>query len=147
MYTLQPKKVSVLGGYIFIGIVVIACLISLNPRILEVRKNLQIEYATLPKMPNAIEENVEASNKINTAMVNSYFRDEKTYDEIKAFYNRELIKLGWVFEDEHGVEVWGNNLGGKVIKFKKNNETIDIEYAGERANNGWVYAVALSWGE
>lgn len=109
------------------------------------KEALMVEYNLLQPLPGAIRNDLSSHNKTTSALVSAGYRSNKSYDEIRSFYIAEAEKNGWIFVDEETVRDWGQDLGGKTIHFRKGDYTLSIQYAGEKADYGWDFAVSLGW--
>jgi hypothetical protein len=56
-----------------------------------------------------------------------------------------LPKQGWTFVGEHKLDDWGRDLGGIEYHFRNGSYSLDLTYAGEKANYGWEYAIGIEW--
>jgi len=136
----------VVGVIAFISVVIWAVSSTNNTKILNIESNVKKEYSSIQQLPDATFLSVESSHKSNKALVDAKFKTDKNYDEIKKYYDDELKKLGWIFESEKSVKVWGKDLGGKIIRYTKGEYSLNVEYAGSMADYVWTYAIDVGWG-
>jgi hypothetical protein len=78
-------------------------------------------------------------------MISKKFRSDAPYDEVKRFYVEHLLRDGWNVITEKQMKDWGSDFGGYYLQFHKGDLFLSIEYAGEKADYGWQYAIAVSW--
>lgn len=109
------------------------------------KEALMNEFKLLQPLPDAIQSNLYSHNKEMQAGVSAYYRSNKSYNEIRSYYIAEAAQKGWAFIGEDTVGDWGKNVGGKTINFRKGDYTLSIQYAGEKADYGWDFAVGLGW--
>jgi hypothetical protein len=106
---------------------------------------LKAEFNLIQPLPGALRTNLTARSKGGKqAIVSARFKTNKSYDEIRTFYFDEALKNGWTFSKEATKTDWGSDLGGKTIDFYKDEYELSIQYAGEKADYGWDFAVSLS---
>ncbi|MGE5473969.1 MAG: hypothetical protein ACM3UU_07080 [Ignavibacteriales bacterium] len=117
-----------------------------DPKANAVEKELESEFFSIQPMPGAELFKKSHSHKTNQALVSASYITNKSFDEILAFYDDELIRNGWGYAGEEGLREWGKDLGGKAVYYQKNGYTASIQYAGEKANYSWTYAIDFSWG-
>lgn len=58
---------------------------------------------------------------------------------------RETIARGWIFANQKKLSDWGRDLGGFELEFRKNDYTLDVTYAGAKADKGWNYSIGIEW--
>lgn len=105
---------------------------------------LQQLYSTLPVAPGLTQRGSSFQSKAESALVENYFDSSVPFDEVKSFYYRELGKRGWLLNEEEKVTDWGRDFGGRTVKFRKEQYSLTIEYAGNR-DDQWDYAISLTW--
>lgn len=101
-------------------------------------------YSTLPVPPGLKERGSSFQSKADGALVETYFDSSSAYEEVKAFYLRELINRGWKMSSESPMKDWGRDFGGRRLEFRRAEYSLVIQYAGER-DDQWDYAVTLLW--
>lgn len=69
-----------------------------------------------------------------------------SYGEIRKHYDDELAKRGWQFFSEEKLSDWGDDLGGKMVCYHKEEFVVAFQYAGDPKYYGWTYGLAFSWG-
>ncbi len=104
--------------------------------------------ATIPVYPDSVQ--VSRDQQIRQtfpifAFAHAEYKAKVNFDELKAFYMKRLAQQGWHFESDK--INWHNrqDLGGRIMKFRKDDYKLDIIYAGERAYFGWDYQIAVNW--
>ena len=102
-------------------------------------------WARLPSYPGMQETNTKTISGGGKATVSKTFRSEAPYDQVRGFYVERLEQDGWKIDGEKQLKDWGSDFGGHEIRFRKSDLSIAIEYAGEKADYGWQYGIAVSW--
>jgi hypothetical protein len=110
------------------------------------RDELEKEMSLIATMPQAIPQSHHSSAKPRQALVGQSYTTRLGYIDIRAYYDRELSRLGWTLNDEGPIRDWGRDFGGKRVEYCKGEYTASLQYAGENADYGWTYALELSWG-
>lgn len=137
---------QVVGVIVVICLAIWAILSTNNPKISGIENSLKKEYSCIQQLPYSTLINLESSHKSDRALVDAQFKTDKNFDEIKKFYDGQLSKLDWVNENEQSIKDWNRDLGGYIIHYTKGEYSLDIQYAGNMANYGWTYSIAISWG-
>jgi hypothetical protein len=101
--------------------------------------------ARLPSYPGMQETNSSTTSGGGKAMISKKFRSDARYEEVKRFYVKHLEQDGWKIYGEKQLTDLGSDFGGYEIRFRKSDLSIAIEYAGEKTDYGWQYAIAVSW--
>lgn len=109
-------------------------------------KILDTEFETIPIPPKTKLLDHDLSSKTSSALVSNSFATDLKYQQVKIFYNSELLRHGWHFVKEEKIRDWDEDLGGTSVDYRKGNCTASLQWAGESANYGWDYAFSLSWG-
>jgi hypothetical protein len=104
------------------------------------------EFKSIQPLPQAIACDYHASHKTQQSLVGSSYSTKLSFPEIRAYYNAELSRRGWLFQRERTLHDWGRDFGGKSVYYCKGSYTASLEYAGENAGSGWNYALEVSWG-
>jgi hypothetical protein len=71
--------------------------------------------------------------------------DAAKLEEVQSVWARLPSYPGMQEMDSNTTSGYGKALGGYEIKFRKSDLSIAIEYAGQEADYGWQYAIAVSW--
>jgi len=117
-----------------------------GPKAELVLSKLEDEFRSVAPLPDARSCDYFATHKTQHALVTSKYRTSLPYVSIRAHYDAELTRHGWVFYEEKETRDWGMDLGGKTARYCKGEYRASLEYAGEQADNGWDYAFSVSWG-
>ncbi len=144
---LAKKKICLMGLLAIVLVAGFAVLYSNNVKTAGAVKKAELlsEYELLQPLPGATFLKLSSNNKDRQALVSASYSSEKTYVEIRTFYIEEAKKKGWIFLNEKKEYDWGKDLGGKAMYFRKGENILAIQYAGEKADYGWNVAVSLSW--
>jgi hypothetical protein len=102
-------------------------------------------YATLPIPSDFKETDSSFQLKAELGLVPKYFKASMPFDNVKEFYIQRLTPGGWTLVKERRMTDWFRNFGGRELTFRKEQNSLVIEYAGERADNQWDYAIGLEW--
>jgi hypothetical protein len=102
------------------------------------QKELEQEFKAVTPLPGASPRNYHASHKSGQALVGGAYSTNLP--------DEELARRGWKFHEEYGLEDWGRDFGGRKAEYCKGGYKASLQYAGERADYGWVFALDLSWG-
>jgi hypothetical protein len=105
------------------------------------------EFQTIARLPLAVTVQHSATHKALQGVVSTSYKTEHSYQEIKAFYDKELPSLGWRFLREANVTYGGEDYGGQELFYCKGDSTAHVQYAGRQEKQfGWTYSFALTWG-
>lgn len=110
------------------------------------QKDLEKEFKLISPLPQATLNSYDSSHKDQHALIEGDYSTALNYDHIKSYYVAELQKNGWKFQQELKIKDYGRDQGGKQVVFCKGKNRATLFYAGASANNGWTYALSLSWG-
>jgi len=116
------------------------------PKAQSVANDLKQELAAIMPLPKAVPLDHHEVIKPREVLVGSEYATSQSYSEIRRYYDQELAQHGWAFYREEEVRDWGRNLGGRIAHYRKRGYTASLQYAGERANDSWNFALDLSWG-
>ena len=86
------------------------------------------------------------SYKPRMAWIGQRYTTTLSYAQIRAYYDAELARHGWSPHRERGTRDWFRDFGGRKVEYCKGPYTASLDYAGERANYGWVFSLDLTWG-
>ena len=133
---------------------VLACILGLV-RSCEADKNLaqQIdnqlvaEFKAIPPLPNAqiINEYRSYPHRTGSVLVSTNYWTDANRDDIFQYYDTQLKQHGWQYDGITEIKDWGVDLGGKSVKYCKDDYVATIEYTGEKANSSVTYAFNVSW--
>ena len=116
------------------------------PHAKSIETDLKREFDSIGRLPGAERRDHYVSHKTQQALVGSSYSTTKPYSEIRKHYDEELARRGWKFHREQEVADWGRDLGGRTTEYCKGDYRASLQYAGQSANYGWVFALDLSWG-
>jgi len=116
------------------------------PKAQLVQSQLESEFKSIEPLPGAGAFDYAATHKTRQALVTSKYRTNLPYAEMRAHYDSELARHGWVFYEEEQMRDWGIDFGGKTARYCKGGYRANLEYAGGQADYGWDYAFSVSWG-
>ncbi|MBN3786750.1 hypothetical protein [Burkholderia sp. Ac-20353] len=117
-----------------------------TPKAASAQNILEREFQAIKPLPGATVVSFYADHKTSQALTGSMYSTTATYAEIRQYYDGELARLGWKFQTEEPVRDWWRDLGGRTAHYRKNGYSANLQYAGEKADAGWVYTLDLSWG-
>jgi hypothetical protein len=102
-------------------------------------------WMDLPSYPGLSETHSYRSSRGRNARISRQYKSAASAPDVQSFYMREAIARGWVFTSQKKLSDWGRDLGGFELEFRKNDYTLDITYAGDKADYGWNYAIGIEW--
>jgi len=102
-------------------------------------------WARLPIYSGLQEIDSSTTYGYGKAMISKKYRSKARYDDVKRFYVEHLIPDGWTMISEKKIVDVGTDFGGYHIEFRKGDLSLGLEYAGEKVNYEWQYAIAVSW--
>ena len=79
-------------------------------------------------------------------MLTRNYKSGTGYDEVKSFYEGELVGRGWRLVEEKRLSDWGRDKGGRSLTFSKDVYRMTLEYAGDNSAGQWDYSISLSKG-
>lgn len=109
-------------------------------------KDLETEFRQIAPIPGANQLEVESSHKISVGGVSGDYKTNKSYETIRAHYDKELKNHGWTFMKERPVTIWWHDYGGKEAIYCKGIDAAVLQYAGEQPGVEWTYHFGMSWG-
>lgn len=112
----------------------------------EVEEALKNEFDLIPQMPNTTEKDRDFFKKPESMGSNAKYTTNSNYKEIHDYYDEKLREHDWQFYKEEKVTDWGVDYGGQIVRYKKGDFVATLQYAGEKANNGWTYSFSMNWG-
>ena len=107
------------------------------------------EFSTITTLPNSsLVGRLDTFSVWNShkASVGATYVSEAQFSDIREFYDRELQSRGWHFAQDRSLTQWGKDLGRRELIYCKGELAASIEYAGQKPQRGWTYALRLSWG-
>src|SRR6185503_14142537 len=72
-------------------------------------------YAQLPLYHDFQKVSDGGSAKPTSVAVFKYYKSGGRYDDVKAFYSKELTAVGWRLSSEVGVKDWWRDFGGRKL--------------------------------
>jgi hypothetical protein len=108
-------------------------------------EELKAIASQLPTYAGMQEISSTANAGYGKAIVSKGYRSNARYDDVKRFYIDRLEHDGWQLVSERQLKGFGSDLGGYHLEFHKGDTSLGIEYAGEKADYEWQYAIAVSW--
>ncbi len=125
------------------SLAIVSCLPPTQDR----EKLNQIEnlWGRFPRYPAMVEIDHSSDSGFGKASIFKSFRCKDTYEEVKKFYLERLSQEGWQLVEERQLKDWGNDVGGRELRFRRADYTATIDYAGSRAGYGWDYTIGIGW--
>lgn len=110
-------------------------------------KTREIErlWLALPIYPGFAENDTFRVSRGQNARISHQYVSSAPASDVQAFYMREASAQGWVFVRQKKLTDWGRDFGGFELQFKKSDFTMDITYAGAKADYGWNYSIGIQW--
>jgi hypothetical protein len=136
-------SIAWVGGF---AIFIVYDLLVNAPRAAHIETALGEEWSLLRHPSSSEMYGLHSSYKTRQALVGAKFRSRWSYPEIRDYYDAEFRAHGWTVAGEKPIRDWGKDLGGVSRGYLKGDYCGTVQFAGDRANYGWNYAVSLSWG-
>lgn len=110
-------------------------------------KTTEIErlWRDFPSYPDFSETDSYRSSRGHNVRISRQYKSAASAPDVQSFYMREAIARGWILNSQKNLSDWGRDLGGFELEFRKNDYTLDITYAGDKADYGWNYAIGIEW--
>lgn len=106
---------------------------------------LEAELATIPAPEDSFVRQHTSLMQQGRGHVNQAYKTGLHFEAIKAHYNVELRKRGWIFVEEENVIYDGHDYGGKQVFYCKVPLVVNVQYAGGQEQEfGWTYSIAVS---
>src|ERR1700674_35670 len=102
-------------------------------------------WAAFPIYPGMQQVSSSETSGFGKMLISKNFQSKATYEKVRRFYVDRLTKDDWRLSSDKQIKDWGSDFGGHELYFRKADLHIAIEYAGERANYGWDYAISAGW--
>lgn len=134
-------------AFIAIALLIVVCDTDRNGNNIDGSKTREIErlWLALPIYPGFSENHTYRSSRGQNARISHHYVSSAPASDVQAFYMREAPAQGWVFVRQKKLTDWGRDFGGFELQFKKNDFTMDVTYAGAKADYGWNYAIGIQW--
>jgi hypothetical protein len=86
-------------------------------------------------------------SKSMVASIHKHYRSPAHFDDVKTFYATHLTQSGWqLTEDRTLKDGWGQDRGGRELRFERGQYSVVIEYIGEKAvGPDWNYGISVVW--
>lgn len=85
-------------------------------------------------------------SKSATIWIGSSYASNRSYNDIKEYYDSKLKEHGWEFYKEEKMFDWGKDYGGKSLRYRKGEFVATMQYAVVNADYGWDYGFSMSYG-
>src|SRR6267142_4673434 len=132
--------------------IILACIglvvydyVANSPRAQAVQSDLRQELESITPLPGAALRERSGSYKSRMAYVGRTYNTTASYTQIRSYYETELARRGWTFHRAHGTRDWFRDFGGVKAEYCKGSYTASLQYAGDRADYGWVFSLEVSW--
>jgi hypothetical protein len=134
---------------IVLGVMGLAAVTPLHIRTNQTHLGAEQEFSAITPPPEAQKIRPTFSS-IRTNMINDMYAAKLTYEELRAYYDKELAKHGWEFEREQATafgDIWNAERSGKEAFYNKGIYTATIKYAGPREAQwgGYTYEFTVEW--
>ena len=137
---------------LFLPMLILACLWGVALLIIVPRKSegdaklneIRGLLNAVPVYPGAREVDFFWSDKALHTVAEKSYQSDVRYDELKSYYIEQLKPLGWRLIAEKSVKDWWRDLGGRELTFQRGDYLLNIEFAGEKADYGWNYAISIT---
>jgi len=99
----------------------------------------------ISKPPEFKEIDLNQNFRPNNAVITRFYKSSLKYEEVKEYFNGNLLTNGWQSGEEEGFEKLNESEYRKRISYRKDNFTVFIEYNGLDENKKWNYGVSVSY--
>ena len=114
---------------------------------LHTKAQLEKEFAELPIPPGVTVEHHSAIAKATHGTVESSYQGNLPYEQVRAHYDTELGRRGWVFRERHPLKTWGKDLEQSETIYCRGEQSAIIFWTGTlHAAVGFRYGLNFSWG-
>ena len=106
------------------------------------------EYQQIRSLPGAFVTSDDSGITFDPhhVTVGHLYQTNLTYSEIRAHYDAELARHGWIFKKESNLNgPDGKYHGGKQVFYSKGEFTAFIHHVGEQTKYGYTYYFRVSW--
>ncbi|TEB06810.1 hypothetical protein Psch_00342 [Pelotomaculum schinkii] len=146
----MTKHLKILMLLVFLSLVVLSgcenSATSLDADKIKIKEALENEFNLIQMMPNVIKGKKNFLNNSISMVLSERYTTKNSYEEIINYYDEQLKEHGWQFYKEEKLTDWGRDYGGKSVRYKKGDFVAIVQYAGEKADYGWTYGFAITWG-
>ena len=132
------------GLLLLFSIPLVLYVVVAQPKERQTESALQVEFSRIAPLPQAtpVRYNYYAESDMPYGAT---YTTTLAFEQVVEYYDEELARWGWQKAAEKKVYVWGADLGGRSITYCKGKYSAVLQYAGERANWGWIFGLSLSW--
>lgn len=118
-----------------------------EPAVSQIEKNLKQEYDLITVMPDASLIDSTATHKTDLAIVGGYFNTKITFEEVREYYDKQLINKGWNFlkENKKIIPYNGHKYEARVLYYRKGDYMARIENPGVNDKED-TFAFFVTWG-
>jgi hypothetical protein len=109
-------------------------------------RQAQREFVAIQPLAGAVVVEPDKGWKLGQGLVGANYRTTSTYDEIRRHYDETTALHGWTVACETPLRDWGRDFGGRIRDYRKGPFQGSLQYAGTKADYGWVYAFDVTWG-
>jgi hypothetical protein len=110
------------------------------------QKALEVEFRAMEQPTWSVPTQRDSIYKSDHGNIAVYYKTDRNYREIRAYYDRELEKQGWTFRREKELTTWGRQRGEWMAFYCKGQTSAEIYYTGEEETAlGYRYSLSLSW--
>jgi len=111
------------------------------------QEQLEKEFNEIAPLPGAVLKQSNKTFKPTNGVVEEYYIANKSFPDIRAYYDDQLLKRGWRRQSETDLTSWWKQRGEKMVLYCQGNISADLYYTGQEAESlGYTYAFGLSWG-
>jgi hypothetical protein len=106
------------------------------------------EFGRLAEPPSAVLLERKSGHKPFQARVGAEYTTDASYEEIRAFYDGELVRNSWRLVSDEATTDWGRNLGGHLTCYRKANywAILDYGYGTVGRTSRVLFEIDLTWG-
>ena len=108
-------------------------------------KEVKRIWTAFPIYPGMVEVNSSTASGFGKAYISKSFQCNASYEDVKRFYVERMSQAGWKLSGERHLKDWEVDVGGRELQFRKDSYQVTLDYAGERADYGWNYAIGIGW--
>jgi len=109
------------------------------------RPRLAAEISTIPQPALTRRLSYTEITKTNFVVVETLYQEAAaTWAELRSHFDRVLAADGWSFLGESGVKEWGQDYGGRVACYGKEQDRAHVWFPG-RVDAGYTYSFSIAW--
>jgi hypothetical protein len=112
----------------------------------QAERALAEEFSRLSMPPTAALIDRTYVHKPGKAVVGATYRAPVSYTDLRAYYDDELGRNGWIFQTEDRVTVWDKDLGGHQACYRKHEFGATLFYYGDQSAAPRTFGLDLTWG-